>query len=103
MTTLREVELDHSPSAIYRISCKGRKVFSSLNKTGEAHRRGGEHVPMTQLPQQLKTLAHWRGSQQTADAVLEEIARRWGEDEAKQYNPLTNCFTIGTWNQLGYW
>jgi hypothetical protein len=57
---------------------------------------------MTQLQQQLKTLAHWRGSAKTADAVREEIARRWGEDEAKQYNPLTNCFTIGTWNQLGY-
>jgi antirestriction protein ArdC len=57
---------------------------------------------MTQLQQQLKTLAHWRGSQKTADAVREEIARRWGEDEAKQYDPLTNCFTIQTWNTLGY-
>jgi hypothetical protein len=57
---------------------------------------------MTQLPQQLKTLAHWRGSQQTADAVREEIARRWGDKEAEKYDPLTNCFTIGTWNQLGY-
>jgi hypothetical protein len=57
---------------------------------------------MTQLQQQLKTLAHWRGSEKTADAVREEIARRWGDDEAAQYNPLTNCFTIGTWNQLGF-
>jgi N-terminal domain of anti-restriction factor ArdC len=57
---------------------------------------------MTQLQQQLKTLAHWRGSQKTADAVREEIARRWGDDEAKQYDPLTNCFTIQTWNKLGY-
>jgi hypothetical protein len=57
---------------------------------------------MTQLQQQLKTLAHWRGSEKTADAVREEIASRWGDDEAKQYDPLTNCFTIGTWNQLGY-
>jgi hypothetical protein len=57
---------------------------------------------MTQLQQQLKTLAHWRGSEKTADAVREEIARRWGDEEAEKYDPLTNCFTIGTWNQLGY-
>jgi hypothetical protein len=57
---------------------------------------------MTQLQQQLKTLAHWRGSAKTADAVREEIARRWGDQEAAKYDPLTNCFTIGTWNQLGY-
>jgi len=57
---------------------------------------------MTQLQQQLKTLAHWRGSERTADAVREEIARRWGEDEAAKYDPLTNCFTIQTWNKLGF-
>jgi hypothetical protein len=57
---------------------------------------------MTQLQQQLKTLAHWRGSAKTADAVREEIARRWGEDEAAKYDPLTNCFTIQTWNKLGF-
>ena len=56
---------------------------------------------MTQL-QQLKTLAHWRGSAKTADAVREEIARRWGDEEAAKYDPLTNCFTIQTWNKLGY-
>jgi N-terminal domain of anti-restriction factor ArdC len=68
----------------------------------EENRKGGEQQPMTQLQQQLKTLAHWRGSAKTADAVREEIARRWGDAEAKQYNPLTNCFTIQTWNKLGY-
>jgi hypothetical protein len=57
---------------------------------------------MTQLQQQLKTLAHWRGSERTADAVREEIAQRWGDDEAEKYDPLTNCFTIQTWNKLGY-
>jgi hypothetical protein len=57
---------------------------------------------MTQLQQHLKTLAHWRGSAKTADAVREEIARRWGDEEAKQYDPLTNCFTLQTWNKLGY-
>ena len=57
---------------------------------------------MTQLQQQLKTLAHWRGSQKTADAVREVIKRRWGDEEAAKYDPLTNCFTIQTWNKLGY-
>jgi antirestriction protein ArdC len=57
---------------------------------------------MTQLQQQLQSLAHWRGSEKTADAVRQEIARRWGEEEAKQHDPLTNCFTIQTWNKLGY-
>jgi antirestriction protein ArdC len=57
---------------------------------------------MTQLQQQLKTLAHWRGSEKTADAVREEIARRWGDAEAEKYDPMGNCFTIRTWNQLGY-
>jgi hypothetical protein len=57
---------------------------------------------LTQLQQQLKTLAHWRGSEKTADAVREEIARRWGDKEAEKYDPLTNCFTIQTWNKLGY-
>jgi hypothetical protein len=57
---------------------------------------------MTQLQQQLKTLAHWRGSEKTADAVREEIARRWGDAEAAKYDPLTNCFTIQTWNKLGF-
>jgi hypothetical protein len=76
--------------------------FFPQNNTGAEHRKGGEQRPMTQLHQQLKTLPHWRGSAKTADAVREEIARRWGEDEAAKYNPLTNCFTIHTWNQLGY-
>ena len=57
---------------------------------------------MTQLQQQLKTVAHWRGSTKTADAVREEISRRWGAHEAAKYDPLTNCFTLRTWNALGY-
>jgi hypothetical protein len=57
---------------------------------------------MTQLQQQPKTVAHWRGSEKTADAVREEIKRRWAEQEAAKYDPLANCFTIRTWNALGY-
>jgi hypothetical protein len=49
-----------------------------------------------------QTLSYWKGSTKTADAVRDEIARRWGEEAAKEYNPLQNCFTLPTWNKLGY-
>src|SRR6266699_4377884 len=47
-------------------------------------------------------IAHWRGSEKTADQVREEIARRYGEEEAEEYDPHTNCFTLPTWNKLGF-
>ncbi len=47
-------------------------------------------------------MARWRGSEKTAEQVREEIARRYGEDEAEEYDPQTNCFTLPTWNKLGY-
>ncbi len=34
--------------------------------------------------------------------MREEIARRYGEEEAEEYDPETNCFTLPTWNKLGY-
>lgn len=54
------------------------------------------------MAQQAQGLAHWRGSLKTADAVRDEIAERWGEKEAKRYNPTKNCFTFKTWEALGY-
>ena|SRR6266487_2844002 len=47
-------------------------------------------------------LAVWRGSIKTADAVREEIARRYGAEEAVKYDPLKNCFTFHTWKAKGY-
>jgi antirestriction protein ArdC len=47
-------------------------------------------------------LAHWKGSVNTAEQVREEIARRYGEEEAKNYDPQVNCFTLPTWNKLGF-
>ena len=49
-----------------------------------------------------QVMAHWRGSEKTADQVREEIARRYGEEEAEEYDPHTNCFTLPTWNKLGF-
>ena len=47
-------------------------------------------------------LAHWKGSEKTAEQVKEEIARRYGEEEAENYDPQINCFTLPTWNKLGF-
>ena len=57
---------------------------------------------MLMTPQHGQPLAQWKGSTKTAAAVRDEIARRWGEEEAKEYNPLQNCFPLPTWNTLGY-
>jgi len=54
------------------------------------------------MNQRIQTAAHWRGSEKTAAAVREEIATRWGAEEAEQYDPMKNCFTLQTWNTLGY-
>src|SRR5712691_6700930 len=48
-------------------------------------------------------IAVWRGSIKTADAVREEIARRYGEIEAAKYDPRVNCFTYQTWRAKGYY
>jgi len=47
-------------------------------------------------------LAQWKGSLNTANAVRQEIAKRWGSEEAKHYDPLKNCFTFKTWLAKGY-
>jgi N-terminal domain of anti-restriction factor ArdC len=47
-------------------------------------------------------IAQWKGSAQTADAVRQEIAKRWGAQAAQQYDPRHNCFTFHTWKTKGY-
>jgi hypothetical protein len=88
----------------YRISSKRKQAsfcFRQLPQQVKA-RKGGEirtYDTATTATQNLSPLARIR---RTADAVRHEIARRWGDDEAAKYDPLTNCFTIQTWNQLGF-
>ena len=48
-------------------------------------------------------MAHWRGSIKTADHVRKEIAQRYGEEEARNYDPQVNCFTYRTWRKLGFY
>lgn len=47
-------------------------------------------------------VAVWKGSEHTAKAVRQEIAKRWGEEEALKYDPRTNCLTFMTWLAKGY-
>ena len=61
---------------------------------------GAERRRYHDMKQQL---AHWKGSIQTADAVRDEIAKRYGEEEAVKYDPLKNCFTFQTWKAKGYY
>ena len=50
----------------------------------------------------IRTPAQWKGSLKTADAVREEIAERYGAQEAENYDPRENCFTFKTWLAKGY-
>lgn len=51
---------------------------------------------------QAQPIATWKGSTTTARMVASEIASRWGDEEAKNYDPLKNCFTYRTWKAKGY-
>lgn len=46
--------------------------------------------------------SNWTGSENTSDLVRKQIAKRWGEDEAKRYDPFVNCFTFNGWLKNGY-
>ena len=49
-----------------------------------------------------KITSNWSGSEVTETLVRNQIAKRWGADEAERYNPKVNCMTIGLWNKNGY-
>ena len=44
----------------------------------------------------------YTGSVVTANTVREEIAKRWGKSEAKNYDPYSNCLPFRRWLQLGF-
>ena len=50
----------------------------------------------------ISVKSNWTGSENTSDFVRKQIAERWGEDEAKRYNPFVNCFTFNGWLKNGY-
>jgi len=49
-----------------------------------------------------KIISNWTGSETTENLVRKQISTRWGEKEAKKYNPKSNCMTIGKWNESGF-
>ena len=54
------------------------------------------------MTSQTPRLSSYHGSARTAQAVRDEIARRWGAAEADKYDPFRNCLTLRRWGSLGY-
>lgn len=46
-------------------------------------------------------LSGYMGSEKTRALVEEEIVRRWGKTELKNYDPLRSALTFKNWLQLG--
>jgi len=47
-------------------------------------------------------ISSWRGSPTTAQIVKAEVAKRYGDDEARSFSPLNSCMTFRRWIQYGY-
>lgn len=48
------------------------------------------------------TTSIYKNSQQTKSLVLKQILDKYGTNEARKYDPLTNCFTFNGWKERGY-
>ncbi len=48
------------------------------------------------------TRTSYRGSEETYKHIRDQIAERYGEEEATHYEPLFNCRSHHSWQQLGY-
>ena len=44
----------------------------------------------------------YKGSETTYEMVKAQIAERWGEDAAEQYDPHTDCMPYASWLAFGY-
>lgn len=49
-----------------------------------------------------QVVSNWTGSEKTSALVRAQIAKRWGAEEAKRYNPRENCLTFKAWLAKGY-
>lgn len=45
---------------------------------------------------------NYHGSEATKKMVAEQIASRFGQEEALNYDPYTNCMTFRQWLSAGY-
>ncbi len=46
-------------------------------------------------------ISNYSGSEKTRSIVEAEIARRWGQGELKNYDPMRSALTFKNWIQLG--
>lgn len=44
----------------------------------------------------------YRGSEATYEMVKEQIAERWGEDAAEEFDPHTDAMPLVSWASYGY-
>jgi len=49
-----------------------------------------------------KIRSTWTGSEKTSDIVRKQIIARWGSEEARNYDPKSNCLTFNRWLRNGY-
>lgn len=49
-----------------------------------------------------KQISTWTGSEITSDLVRKQIIDRWGQEEADNYDPKSNCLTFNRWLENGY-
>ena len=47
-------------------------------------------------------LTAYKGSQTTKSMIFEAIKKRWGEDEARRYDPYRNTRTYKSWRDSGF-
>jgi hypothetical protein len=47
-------------------------------------------------------VSNWTGSEFTSEFVRRQILTRWGEKEANNYDPKSNCLTFNRWIKNGY-
>lgn len=46
--------------------------------------------------------SNYKGSQKTFELVADQIKKRFGESEASNYNPYSNCLSFKSWLERGY-
>lgn len=46
--------------------------------------------------------SQWKGSNYTYKIVRAQIANRYGENAANEYDPRRNCFTYEMWRKKGF-
>lgn len=47
-------------------------------------------------------MSPWRGSEQTAEHVREQIRERYGDEVAEEFDPATDAMPLLSWASFGY-